>query len=136
MKNKIIILGVVVATISTLVITGAQAQEQSHDQAKVSVYSPEQDVIKVIFGYDTEKTVAVNFVTTDGLFQSDIVSGKTFKGGFLRRYHVEKLRGKPFWIEISSPEMSVTFKMTELKSGKWAAHLEKTTYINQLVAKN
>ena len=120
------LVGVVVAVISTLVISRAQAQVK--DAPKVSIYQTVvQDVIKVIYGYNSEKSVVVNFLKADGLFETDVISGKDFQSGFLRKYNVEKLRGQPFWIEISSPELSVTFKMTNLKNGKWAAHLEKTT---------
>jgi hypothetical protein len=134
MKTKTIILGVVVAVISSLTISNAKAQTQEPAVKIVPTLLP--DVIKVIYGYDTKESVEVKFMNVDGIVKTDKINGKDFKGGFLKKYNVEKLRGSAFWVDVTSPELSVTFKMTTAKNGKWSAQLEKTTFNYPIVALN
>jgi hypothetical protein len=130
MKTKTIILGVVVAAISTFTISKAKAQEPA---VKI-VSTIDHDVIKVIYGYDTNEAVEVKFINAEGLLKTDKISGKDFKGGFLKKYNIEAMRGSAFQVEVESPELSVTYKMTTAKNGKWSAQLEKTTYNYPIVA--
>jgi hypothetical protein len=132
MKTKTIIFGVVIAAISSFTISKANAQAQEPAVKIVSSIDP--DMIKVIYGYDTNEGVEVKFTNADGLLKTDKIRGKDFKGGFLKKYDVEKMRGNAFWVEVESSEVSVTYKMTEAKNGKWSAQLEKTTYNYPIVA--
>ncbi len=132
MKTKTIILGVVVAAISTFTISNAKAQSQ--EPAVKIVSTIDQDVIKVIYGYDTNEAVEVKFINADGILKTDKINGNAFSGGFLKKYNVEKMQGSAFWVEVESPELSVTYKMTIAKNGKWSAQLEKTTYNYPIVA--
>jgi hypothetical protein len=132
MKTKTIIFGVVIAVISTLTISKGNAQAQEPAVKIVSTIQP--DVIKVIYGYDSRESVEVKFTNAEGLLTTDKISGKDFKGGFLKKYNVQAMSGNAFWIDVTSPELSVTFKMTTGKNGKWSAQLEKTTYFNPIVA--
>lgn len=132
MKTKTIILGVVVAAISTFTISKAKAQSQ--EPAIKIVSTIDHDVIKVIYGYDTNEAVEVKFINADGILKTDKINGKTFSGGFLKKYNVEKMQGGAFWVEVESPELTVTYKMTTAKNGKWSAQLEKTTYNYPIVA--
>ncbi len=132
MKTKTIILGVVVAAISTFTISKAKAQAQ--EPAVKIVSTIDHDVIKVIYGYDTNEVVEVKFINADGIVKTDKINGKHFSGGFLKKYNVEKMQGGAFWVEVESPELSVTYKMTTAKNGKWSAQLEKTTYNYPIVA--
>jgi hypothetical protein len=133
MKTKKIIFGIVVAAISTLVINQARAQEQP---AIKIVPAIEQNVIKVIYGYHSTKFVEVTFSNHEGVINIDRIGGETFTKGFMKKYNVEKMRGNIFWIQVQSPELSVTYKMTGAKNGKWLPQLEKTTYNHQIVALN
>ncbi len=131
MKTKTIILGVVVAAISSFTISKAKAQVQ--EPAVKIVSTTDHDLIKVIYGYDTNEAVEVKFITADGIVKTDKIYGKSFSGGFLKKYNVEKMQGG-FWVEVESPELTVTYKMTTAKNGKWSAQLEKTTYNYPIVA--
>jgi hypothetical protein len=132
MKTKTIILGVVVAAISTFTISKAKAQAQ--EPAVKIISTIDHDVIKVIYGYDTNEAVEVKFINADGIVKTDKINGKAFSGGFLKKYNVEKMQGGAFWVEVESPELTVTYKMTTAKNGKWSAQLEKTTYNYPIVA--
>jgi hypothetical protein len=132
MKTKTIIFGVVIAAISIFTITNTKAQGQ--EPAIKVVPGAQPDMIKVLYGYDTDKLVEVRFTNADGIIKTDRISGKDFKGGFLKKYDVENMKGSSFWVEVESPELSVTYKMTAAKNGKWSAQLEKTTYNYTIVA--
>lgn len=133
MKTKTIIFGVAIAIIATFTLSTSHAQTQEQPAVKV-VPTTQRDQLKVIYAYDTNQSVEVRFLDSDGLVKNDIVNGKDFVGGFLKNYNVETMRGHAFWIEIESPELLVTYKIMPSKSGKWTAQLEKTTYTYPTVA--
>jgi hypothetical protein len=134
MKTRILVFGAVVAAISTLAVSKSKAQGQSPEIRIIS--TNERDLIKLIYNYETSKAVDVKFTDADGFVKVDKISGKDFKKGFLKKYDVEKMRGNAFWIEITSEELSATYKMVSAKNGKWSAQLEKTTYNYPTVALN
>lgn len=132
MKTRTLIFGMVIAVISTLTISTARAQDQP---AVKVVPGLEKNTIKVIYAYNTAESVDVKFLTGDGLFEQDNINGKNFEGGFIKKYNLESLKGGTFWIQVDSPELSVTFKMIPSSKGKWTAQLEKTTYNHTALAK-
>ncbi len=134
MKTKIIIAGVIVAAISVMTLRNAQAQNQQEPFVKI-IPTAQKDIIKVIFAYNSEEAVSVKFSNRDEVLKTDKVSPKDFEGGFSKKYNVEKMDDKPFWVEISNSALSVTYKMKS-QNGKWLAQLEKTTYTNPIVAMN
>jgi hypothetical protein len=134
MKTKTIILGVLVAMISTFTITNSQAQSLDQPDVKV-VPAAGPNVIKLIYGYNA-KEVNVKFLTTDQVFKTDRISGKDFSKGFMKKYDIQSMQDIVFWIEVTSPELSVTFKLVPSSSGRWTAQLEKSTYNYSTVALN
>ena len=134
MKTKIIIAGVMVAAISVMTLRNAQAQNQQDLSVKI-IPTAQKDIIKVIFAYNSEEAVSVKFSNREEVFKTDKVSPKDFEGGFSKKYNVEKMDGKPFWVEISNSALSVTYRMKS-KNGKWSAQIEKTTNNHPIVAMN
>lgn len=133
MKTKAILLGVVVAALSALTLSEAKAQ--STEQPAVRVVSSNQDnIIKLIYGYDSEKAVEVKFLDGTGMIASDRIQGKSFDKGFIKKYKVERAKGSDFWVEVTSTELSVTYRMSKGEDGKWASQLEKATYNYPAVA--
>jgi hypothetical protein len=132
MKTKTLQFGLVIAIIGTLTISSAQAQDEP---AVKIVPGNELNTIKLIYGYESTKSVQVNFLTIDGLFEADKIDGRNFQTGFIKKYNVEALRGRIFWVQLDSPELSVIFKMTPSSNGKWATQLEQTIYNHTLLAK-
>jgi hypothetical protein len=136
MKTKTILFGVVVAALSAISLGKANAQAPAEPAVKVIPVSKEKDVLKVIYGYSASKAVEVKFFGSDGIIESDKINGSTFESGFMKKYNVKGLRGELFSIEISSPEVSVTYKVSMAKDGRWSTQLEKTTYNFPLLASN
>lgn len=131
MKTRILLAGVLVAAISTFTVTSARAQEQP--EVKI-IPASEKDVIKVIYGYEANATIEVKFIDADNVVFSDKVKAKNFDHGFMRKYDIGKFDSRDLWIEVSSPELTVTYKLMPGDNGRWLAHLEKATYNYAVVA--
>ena len=134
MKTKIIIAGIIVAFVSAFAVTRAKAQQPEQPAIKI-VPTSKKDMIKVIYAYHTNQSVKVNFSTSEGLIKSDEVRGKDFDGGFYKKYDLQNINGNTLWVEITSPELSATFKLKST-NGKWIAELERTTYNYPTLALN
>lgn len=131
MKTRILLAGVLIAAISTFTITSASAQEQP--EVKI-IPASEKDVIKVIYGYEANATIEVKFIDADKVVFSDKVKAKNFDQGFMRKYDIGKFDSRDLWIEVSSPELTVTYKLLPGDNGRWLAQLEKATYNYAIVA--
>lgn len=135
MKTKAIICGVVVAAISTFVISQARAQVQDIPAVKV-ISTDQTDVIRVIYAYNSNSPVTVKFLNSEGIAYEEKLSGREIEKGFSKKYDVEKMKGDDLWIEIVGQEISATFRMATTKNGKWTAHLEKVTHNFPVLALN
>lgn len=125
MKSKTIIFGLAVAILSIITLT--QTNAQLLDQTAVTVIpDAKQDMIKVIYNYDSEETVEVKFTDADGIILKDKIKGNSFDGGFTKKYKVQRQRGDEFWVVVTNPELSVTYKVTT-QNGKWVTQFEKAT---------
>lgn len=127
MKTKAIICGVVVAAISTLVMSQAHAQVQDIPAVKI-ISTDQTDVIKVIYAYNTKSPVKVKFLNSEGVAYEERLSGRDVEKGFSKKYDVEKMKGDDLWVEVDGQEISAVFKMSPSKNGKWTAQLEKVTH--------
>lgn len=134
MKTKIIIAGIIVAIVSAFAVTRAKAQQPEQPAIKI-VPAAQKDMIKIIYAYHTNQSVKVNFSTSEGLIKSDEIRGKDFDGGFYKKYNLQNINDNTVWVEVTSPELSATFKLKSM-NGKWIAELEKTTYNYPSVALN
>jgi hypothetical protein len=135
MKTKAIICGVVVAAISTFVMSQAHAQVQDIPAVKI-ISTDQTDVIKVIYAYSTNSPVTVKFLNSEGIAYEERLSGRDVEKGFSKKYDVEKMKGDDLWVEINGQEISATFRMTSTKNGKWSAQLEKVTHNFPVLALN
>jgi hypothetical protein len=133
MKTKTLILGVVIAVISALTVSHAKAQDGQLPAVKI-IPTDEQDVIKVIYGYDSREPVTVTFLGEDGIFFQDRVQGENLSNGFSKKYKVRPVPGKEIRVEVSSTELSVKYLLTVSRNGTWTAQLETTTYNYPVVA--
>ncbi|HLZ15488.1 MAG TPA: hypothetical protein VKQ08_00515, partial [Cyclobacteriaceae bacterium] len=80
MKTKAIICGMVVAAISTFVISGARAQG---DIPAIKIIPTDQnDVIRVIYAYSGKSPVAIKFLNSRGLVFEEKLAGKDIENGF------------------------------------------------------
>jgi hypothetical protein len=135
MKTRTIIIASVVALFSVS-ISSANAQHAGEPSVKI-LPTDQKGVLKVLYVYDTDQPVEVKFLTKEEVLTSDKIKGATFQNGFSKKYDVRNITSRNFWIEVSSPNLTVTYKITESKDRKsFVPFLEKTTYNNSLVASN
>ncbi len=135
MKTKMLILGVVVAALSTIMVSRAQAQENMLPAVKI-IPTDLNDVVKVIYGYDTRMPVTVKFLGDEGVFFQDKVKGENLENGFVKKYRLPHEAGSDLRVEVSSSELSVIYKLETAKNGKRIAQLEEITYHYPVVAAN
>jgi hypothetical protein len=134
MKTKTIIFGIVIAAVSSISIA-TKAQVNQPDIRIVPIDNP--NVIKLIYGYNTQESVKITFTQSDNTtILTDKINGNDFVGGFQRKYDMRKIEDNIFWVEVTSPELSARYKVAHDKNGRWSAQLEKTTYNYPIVAFN
>lgn len=133
MKTKTLILGVVIAIISALTVSHAKAQDGQLPAVKI-IPTDASDVIKLIYRYDSREPVTVTFLDEDGIFFEDIVQGENLATGFTKKYKLRPVSGSEIRVEVSSVDLSVTFRLMVSKEGTWTAQLQKTTYNYPVIA--
>ncbi len=107
---------IILASLLLMFVVAVQAQSISEPAVKV-LPTNQPGVIKVIYGYDTDKMVNVKFFNDDMTFMSDMISGKSFKNGFTRRYDVTNIAEKSFFVEVSSENLSVVYRLKVTENG-------------------
>lgn len=133
MKKSIIIAGLV--TLFSTSLFNAMAQQASEPAVRI-LPTNKEGIIKVLYAYDSDQPVEIKFISEGEVLTCDKVKGQTFQHGFSKKYDVRNVKSKNFWVEVSSPSLMVTYKMTESNDRKsYVPILEKTTY-NTLVAAN
>ncbi|MFZ5970599.1 MAG: hypothetical protein ACOYXA_03310 [Bacteroidota bacterium] len=118
-----------------LISTGTNAQLSVEPQVKV-IPTSERGIIKVVYAQPTSHAVDVKFIDNTGVFLTDRIQSHISEKGFIKRYNMARLKGETYTIELSSPEMTVTYQLKESANQKWYAVLTSTTYNHALVAKN
>lgn len=133
MKTKTLILGVVIAVVSALTVGHAKAQDGQLPAVKI-IPTEDSDVIRLIYAYDSREPVTVAFLNEDGIFFEDKVQGENLATGFIKKYKLRPTPGHDIRVEVSSLELSVTYRLMVSKNGTWTAQLETTTYNYPVVA--
>lgn len=112
-----------------------QVNAQSEDPSRVKILrTPEAGVIKLLYAATTEETLNIRFLTADGEVSSDKIKGN-YPKGFMKRYDVKQLYRNDFWVEVTSPTMTVIYRIEPSKDKKnFTSHLEKTIQNHELVA--
>lgn len=135
MKTKAIICGVVVAAISTFVMSRAHAQVQDSPAVKI-ISTDQRDIIKIIYAYSSSSPVEIKFLNSEGLVYEERLTGKIVEKGFSKKFDVNKMKEADLWVEVTGREISATFKLSASKDGKWIAQLEKLTHNFPVLALN
>jgi hypothetical protein len=130
--QTIIAAGLLVILSSAVVPTSAQ----SFDEPAVKILpTTQKGLLKVHYAYDADQGVNVRFYNEQGQILSDEVKG-AFPNGFSKKYDVRNITSKNFWIEVTTANISVTYKLVASKDREtFVPLLEKTAY-NHVVASN
>lgn len=131
MKTKLTI-----ALFMVLFTTAATYARQNEEAAVRILPSTEKGILKILYAYDIDNAVEVNFFSEEAILSSDKVRKDTYPHGFLKKYDVRQLKSGSFWVEVSSPTVSVTYKLTKSNDNTITSSLEKTIFTRDLVAKN
>jgi hypothetical protein len=119
---------------SAMSFAATYSNAQSDPAVKI-LPTTEKGILKILYAYPTDKAVSIKFYNESGLIISDKVS-KSYQKGFSKKYDLSRLKAGDYWVEITSPELSVTYKLAGSKEKRWVSTLEKTTYNYPLVATN
>lgn len=132
MKTKAILTGMVML----LSATAWTANAQDSDQPAIKILpAAEEGKLKLVYARSSQKAVNVKFIGENGLLTSDRISAGSFDKGFIKKYDISRIQGKTFWVEVSSADLTVRYKLVESKDGKsFVPYLEQTTYNHQTVA--
>lgn len=131
MKTKLAI-----ALLTMMVVVASYARQTSDATVKI-LPAKEKGVIKILYAKEIEKWVEVKFFTEEGIIATDEIKGKDHPRGFLKKYDLRRVNLENYWVEITSPDLSVTYKLTGSDNDNVTAQLEKTitTYHHSMVAK-
>lgn len=129
MKTRVVLAGMIVAALGAFTVSA-----QSLDEPAIKILpASEQGKLKLLYARDTEKAVKVEFIGENGLLQSDRINAGSFEKGFIKKYDVSRIKEKNFWIEVSSGDLKVRYKMVA-KDKSFVPYLEQTTYNHPMVA--
>jgi len=94
-------------------------------------------ILKVLYASEIGKGVEVRFFDENKTLVFDKIKGPRDLNGFIKKYDISRLKSENFWIEVSSANMDVTYKIIPSEDGTFNPVLEKTTYNHPMVvAKN
>ena len=129
-KSMIMLVGAMV------LFAAIQVNAQTLNPSRVKILrTPEAGVIKLLYAANTEEPVFIRFLNADGEVSSDKIKGN-YPKGFLKRYDVKQLSNSKFWIEVTSPTMTVIYRIEPSRDKKrFSPYLEKTIQNHALVAK-
>jgi hypothetical protein len=123
MKLKLVMMMIAMAAFSAI-----KVKAQQPDESRIKVLKTEKPgVLKLVHALQIEDGVTVDFMTDEGIVSTDEIKG-SFPKGLSKRYDVRKL-DKEFWMEISTPRLSVTYHIIRSNDGKtFTSNLEKAVY--------
>ena len=127
----------IIVLLAMVAFLGNNLQAQSLDESRVKIIpTANRDELKVIYAIETTEPLKVKFLTENGVVASDKIKG-SFPKGLLKRYDVSNINDHDFWVEISSPEMSLTYRIVpSANKQSFTPYLEKVTYNQVLVKAN
>jgi len=112
-------------------------QAQALDETLVKIVpTANAGIIKVIYGAETLGPVNITFVTTKGEVGSDKIEVGSYPTGISKRYNVKSINERAFWVKVTSPQMSVTYRISPADKGGFTPTLEKASYYQAIVRIN
>ena len=114
--------------VAMVAFSAIQVKAQQQDESRIKILNTEKPgVLKLVHALKVEDGVAVNFITDAGVILTDEIEG-SFPKGLSKRYDVRRIQND-FWIEVSTPHLSVTYHITPSSDGKtFTSNLEKAVH--------
>jgi hypothetical protein len=130
MKTKFII-----AAIAIVGIFSSQVQAQNGEEARIKILPSKAGILKVHYAMEISEPITVKFFDRDGLLATDVIEGTYYEKGLMKRYNVKNISDASYWVEVSSPKLTVRHRVVPSKDGQtFTSYLEKTTYSYPAVA--
>jgi|SRR5688572_25307508 len=127
----------IIVLIGMLAFLGGKLQAQVLDEPLVKITpTANPHILKVIYGAETFGPLNVKFITRSGVVGSDKIEVGSYPTGISKRYDFKYINESDFWIEVTSPQMSVTYRISPLRNGGFTPYLEKATYYQAVVRRN
>jgi hypothetical protein len=131
MKTRLII-----ASVALLMFFTVNVNAQIGDEANIKILPSKAGILKVHYAMAVNESITVKFFTKDGLISTDRIEG-AYENGLMKRYDIKNINAKDYWVEVSSPKLTVTYHVVPSKDKQtFTSHLEKTTYNYPVVAAN
>ena len=123
MKLKLVTMMIAIVAFSAI-----NVKAQQPDESRIKVLKTEKPgVLKLVNAQQIEDGLTVNFITDEGIISTDEIKG-SFPKGLAKRYDVRKIH-KEFWIEVSTPRLSVTYHIVPSSDGKtFTSNLETAVH--------
>lgn len=129
MKTILLLAGMLIALTASFAVFA-----QSTDPAVKILPAAEQGTLKVVYAHNSRNNVVVKFIDENGLLKTDRIKAGSFNNGFLKKYDVRHIQSRNFWVEVSSGDLTVRYKLIHDNTGKLVPYLEQTTYNHPMVA--
>jgi hypothetical protein len=126
-----------VIAIAALACVGTTAYAQNADESNVKILrAAKPGILKLHYAIQTSAPVVVKFFNENGVLGTDKIKGE-FPTGLSKKYDVRKIDDSQFWVEVSSANRSLTYRITPSKDGKtFTSMLEKSTSSEPMVKRN
>jgi hypothetical protein len=125
------IMGIVALTLASFT---TQAQQWGDPPVKI-LPAAQKGTFKILYASEIDDDVEVKFFSGTGVITIDKIAGE-FPKGVLKRYDLNQVNEKRFWVEVTSPKMTVTYRLQVTREGKFEPVLEKATFNHVMVASN
>src|SRR5687768_7431134 len=127
----------IIVLIGMLTFLGNNIQAQDlHETLVKIVPTANPGIIKIIYGAETLGPVSISFVTNKGEVGSDKIKVGSYPTGISKRYNIKSISDRGFWVKVSSPQLSVTYRVSPLDNGSFTTTLEKASYYQAIVRRN
>lgn len=126
----------IILLVGMLAFLSSQLRAQSLDESVVKIVpTSDPGIIKIIYGAETWGPVKVTFVFNNKEVTDKIEVG-SYPKGVSKRYDIRSIKDGNYWIKISSPQLTITYRMTPSRDGVFSPYLEKSTYYQGIVRRN
>jgi hypothetical protein len=132
MKAKSILFAAVL-----LITASFTASAQQGEQSRINIVpTHEAGIIRIVYALEIDEPLQIRFYSRNGQIGVDKITD-SYQKGITKRYDIRKIDSRNFWIEFTTPKMTLTYNIVPTKDKtNFTARLERTVYNHELVASN